>query len=404
MDRRSDPQTSALVVLALLGALAALALMKAILVPLAFALLLACLLSPATHILRRVFRVGSTGAAVLLFVLLTFVGLYVASLTAESLVQAANTLPSDAERVAGQASKRVTDLIRSQPAWGKVLPDPKTIDILGDRNKELLVGALRARLGELSGWVGQGLVVLILVLFLLVESEMLMPKLVRFVAASPGDARAAERSLNTLIRQLRAYLVARTLINFGMGLVVAVALRLLHVEFPVALGAIAGLLNFIPYVGQVIGGALPVLVCCTLAVFQMQWAEALTQMRIVLDNLSFSSDITPPVQEGVRMSEIITRYPGVVHVGEVLLSLTAPVLTLAMAGITGLMRKEPFPAALLRILQRGALVLLTLLTVTYAVALVATARVETQANADLNDRAHNAVAALRQQSETRRKP
>lgn len=261
MDRRSDPQTSALVVLALLGALAALALMKAILVPLAFALLLACLLSPATHILRRVFRVGSTGAAVLLFVLLTFVGLYVASLTAESLVQAANTLPSDAERVAGQASKRVTDLIRSQPAWGKVLPDPKTIDILGDRNKELLVGALRARLGELSGWVGQGLVVLILVLFLLVESEMLMPKLVRFVAASPGDARAAERSLNTLIRQLRAYLVARTLINFGMGLVVAVALRLLHVEFPVALGAIAGLLNFIPYVGQVIGGALPVLVC-----------------------------------------------------------------------------------------------------------------------------------------------
>ena len=94
MDRRSDPQTSALVVLALLGALAALALMKAILVPLAFALLLACLLSPATHILRRVFRVGSTGAAVLLFVLLTFVGLYVASLTAESLVQAANTLPS----------------------------------------------------------------------------------------------------------------------------------------------------------------------------------------------------------------------------------------------------------------------------------------------------------------------
>ena len=261
MDRRSDPQTSALVVLALLGALAALALMKAILVPLAFALLLACLLSPATHILRRVFRVGSTGAAVLLFVLLTFVGLYVASLTAESLVQAANTLPSDAERVAGQASKHVTDLIRSQPAWGKVLPDPKTIDILGDRNKELLVGALRARLGELSGWVGQGLVVLILVLFLLVESEMLMPKLVRFVAASPGDARAAERSLNTLIRQLRAYLVARTLINFGMGLVVAVALRLLHVEFPVALGAIAGLLNFIPYVGQVIGGALPVLVC-----------------------------------------------------------------------------------------------------------------------------------------------
>ena len=150
--------------------------------------------------------------------------------------------------------------------------------------------------------------------------------------------------------------------------------------------------------------ALAVLVCCTLAAFQMQWAEALTQMRMVLDNLSFSSDNAPPVQAGVRMSEIVTRYPGVVHVGEVVLSLAAPVLTLAVAGITGLVRKEPFSAALLRTLQRGALILLTLLTVAYAVALVATARVEAQANADLDSRVHNAAMVLRQRSERRRNP
>jgi len=98
------------------------------------------------------------------------------------------------------------------------------------------------------------------VLFLLAESEMLTPKVIRFFAPTPGDAVAAARTLSSLTRQVRAYLVARTLINLGLGLVIALALWLLHVQFAFALGMFAGLTNFIPYVGQVLGGGLPTLI------------------------------------------------------------------------------------------------------------------------------------------------
>src|SRR5215210_2735221 len=260
VDRTSMAANTSLTVLAVLGVMAALYLLKTILIPVALAFLLACLLSPATNLLRRLLPLGPTGAAVVLFLLLTVVGLYVASLTAESLVRAANTLPRDVERLSQKLSHRLTDTIRDQPYLAGLLPEPGTINLVGDANRRMLLEHLSRRLIDLTGWVVQGLIVLILVVFLLAESEMLTPKLVRFFAPAPGDARAAERTLQAMTRQIRAYLLARTLINTGLGGVLAVALWLMGVNFPVALGIIAAVMNFIPYVGQVIGGGLPVLV------------------------------------------------------------------------------------------------------------------------------------------------
>lgn len=262
MDRSwsSKSSSNALVVLAILALIAALYLLKPILVPITLALLLASLLSPLTTLLRRVLRVGPTGAAVLLFLLTVLLGLYVASLTAESLVQAAHTLPGDIERLSGQISSRITDMIRDQPYLRLFLPEPGTIDLLGDANRTLLIDHLSYGLADLSIRMAQGLIVLILVLFLLAESEMLTTKLIRFFAPKPGDAATAARTLSSLTRQVRAYLVARTLINLGLGVVIALALWALHVKFAFALGLFAALTNFVPYVGQVLGGGLPTLI------------------------------------------------------------------------------------------------------------------------------------------------
>ena len=239
MERSSKAATSSLVVLAVLGVMAALYLMKVILVPVALALLLACLLSPATHALRRVLPLGSTGAAVVLFLLLALVGLYLASLTAESLVQAANTLPSDVDAVASRVSQHVTTLVRDRPYLQGVLPDPRTISEFGFSNARL-ISNLRIYLADLTGWMAQWFIILILVLFLLAESEMLSPKVVRFFAPAPGEAKAAEQTLSVLTRQIRAYLIARTLINLGMGLVVAVALAAARRAVRAGPGAVRG--------------------------------------------------------------------------------------------------------------------------------------------------------------------
>lgn len=265
-ERSTRYRTASLVTLAVLGTVASLYLMKAILIPIALALVLACLLSPATNFLRRTLRLSPTGAAVVLFSLTLMLGLYLTSLTAESLVQATTSLPQDIARVSGQASRNIRELLRDKPSLAFILPEPGTIDKLGDRNSELLYQTLTFGLADLSGWVAQGFIVLVLVLFLLAESEMLTPKVIRFFARTPGDAVSSERTLKDLTRQIRAFLLARTLINLGLGLVFAAFLWQFKVRFPFALGLVAGMTNFVPYVGQVLGGGLACLV--TLAQFE----------------------------------------------------------------------------------------------------------------------------------------
>ena len=106
-----------------------------------------------------------------LFLLMVIGGLYLASLTAEGLVRATYTLPGDIERLAGQVSRRIAELVRDQPYLRAVLPEPGTIDRLGDTNRALLIDKLSYGLTDFTAWVIQGFIVLVLAIFLLIESR-----------------------------------------------------------------------------------------------------------------------------------------------------------------------------------------------------------------------------------------
>ncbi|WP_165070917.1 AI-2E family transporter [Paludisphaera rhizosphaerae] len=256
MDRAAKYAASSQVVLAVLGVIAALYLLKPIVAPIVFALVLASIFSPMTSFFRRRLSYGPVGVlAVVLLLILG--GLYLASLTAEGLVHAANTLPGDIERLAGRISGRITDLIRDQPSLRAVLPEPGTIDRLGDTNRALMIEKLSLGLTDFTAWVVQGFIVLVLMIFLLVESEMLTTKVLRFFARTPESSRHARAILDQVTRKVRAYLVARTLINLGVGLVIAAGLWFLGVNFALPLGLFAAVTNYIPYIGQLAGGALP---------------------------------------------------------------------------------------------------------------------------------------------------
>ncbi len=295
MERSPNHATTSLVVLAVLGVIAAIYLLKAILVPIALAVLLACLLSPLTYMIRRLLPVGPTGAAVVLFVVAVVFGLYVASVTAESFVQGLNTLPTDIDRFAGSVSGRITDAVRDKPYLRSFLPEPRTIDQLGDTNRDLLIDKLSGGLVDLTTWVVQGLIVLVLLLFLLAESEMLTPKVIRFFATTPGDAATAARTLTDLTRQIRVYLAARTVINLGVGLTFALVLSVMRVKFPFALGLFAAVTNFVPYVGQILGGALPTLI--TLGQYE-SIGDALIVASLYLAILGIEGYVVTPVVMG----------------------------------------------------------------------------------------------------------
>ncbi len=256
MDRWPDDASRALVVLAVLAVIAALSLLKTILIPVAVALVLTCILSPLARFVRRHLRYGPLGFLAV-FLLLVLGGLYLASLTAESLVRATYTLPSEIERIAGQVSGRITELVRDKPYLRAFLPEPGTIDRLGDTNRALLIDQLSYGLTDFTTWVIQGFIVLVLTIFLLIESEMLTVKVVRFFAKTPSEVRSADEVLAQITQKIRAYLVARTLLNAGLGVVLALGLWALDVHFAFILGIVAAVTNFVPYIGQMAGGACP---------------------------------------------------------------------------------------------------------------------------------------------------
>ncbi len=291
MDRSGSYRTASLVILAVLSSIAAIYFLKPILVPITVALLISCMLSPATAFLRRVLPLGQTGASVVGFLLTVLFGLYVVSLTAETLIQATSSLPSEIESLAQQLSGRMSQAIKNNPKLGLVLPDPDTINRLGDRNRELLNEQLRYGLAELTGGLAQGFVILVLVLFLLSESDMLTPKVIRFFARSPRDAVASQQAIRDLTKQIRAYLIARTLINLALGMVLALCLWKMRVRYPFVLGLFAAVANFVPYVGQMLGGALPALV--TLAQYESV-GDALIVASIYLGIITVESYIVTP--------------------------------------------------------------------------------------------------------------
>jgi predicted PurR-regulated permease PerM len=212
--------------------------------------------SPLAAFFRRWLPFGPIGG-LCVFLLFLLGGLYIASLAAESLFRVAHTLPSDIERIAGQVSARINDLIRDQPYLRGVLPEPGTIDRLGDTNSALLIEKLSSGLSDFTIWVLQGFIILVLVIFLLVEGPMLMSKVVRFFAKTSGEVEMTSAMLTQVTRKIRAFLVARTLINLCLGLVVALGLWCLNVHFALFLGLFAALTNFVPYMGQLLGGAVP---------------------------------------------------------------------------------------------------------------------------------------------------
>ncbi len=260
MDRRRLNDASwAQVVLAVLAIIAALYFLKMILIPVAVAVVLTCMLAPSARFVRQHLRYGPLGALVL-FLILVVGGIYLAGLTAESLVRATYTLPLEIERLAGQVSGRITELIRERPYLRAVLPEPGTIDRLGDTNRALLIDKLSYGMTDFTAWVVQGFIILVLVIFLLIESEMLTVKVVRFFAKTPSEVLGANEVLTEITHKIRAYLVARTLLNAGLGVVLALGLWGLNVRFAFILGMVAALTNFVPYIGQMIGGALPTVV------------------------------------------------------------------------------------------------------------------------------------------------
>lgn len=140
--------------------------------------------------------------------------------------------------------------IETEPTW------PQLRQLLFQRvGVTRLLGSTAALM---LGLVGTLTVVMLYAIFLLIEKRAFDSKIDRLYA-HPGDAKRLRVVIHDITTRVGNYLALKTLMSVGLGLVTWAAMAWKGLGFAGLSGLVAGLLNYIPYVGSVLGVAIPAL-------------------------------------------------------------------------------------------------------------------------------------------------
>lgn len=251
----------ALTVLMLLAVLYSLHIAKPVILPIVLALLLSLLLSPFVRLLQRKLRIPlAIGSGLVLVGLLGILGI-TGSMLVEPAAGWIQTIPArlpelrdrltvlknplDKFRKATQQVEEITDLNKAD--------NEKTVKIKETTTMSLLMTQTPAFLANLA-------VMFILLFFMLASGDVFLRKLVRMIP-SFEDKRRAVVIARDIEERISRYLRAVTVINLLLGFAVGLAAYFVGLENYVLFGGIAFLLNFIPYLGAIVGILTSLLVC-----------------------------------------------------------------------------------------------------------------------------------------------
>lgn len=254
--------------LGLLGVSVALYFGSSIFIPLTMSGLLAALLYPLACWLHAKIKIPWFFACFSSIMILILMAGVVFTIAAVSIPQFINRLPTEEGGPNGWERKyedmalnlheflpkgfnNVMPLKASESNIYKSIKELFTPKNVGDTIKELVAVGLR-QLTEL-------LLILFIVLFLLMEAEILAKK-VRAIFGTQGDTQTrVTKALAAIAESIRMYLYWRTLVNFGLAIVLAIFYRSLGLEQYALWGVITFVFTYVPYIGTVAAGVLPVL-------------------------------------------------------------------------------------------------------------------------------------------------
>src|SRR5262249_21368925 len=111
----------------------------------------------------------------------------------------------------------------------------------------------------LANWLFEMVLITFVLLFLLMEGRMLTQRVVEIFGPSAEAQQRAVGALGQIARSVRAYLIWRTLVNIGLGLVLGFVYQAAGLKQAWTWALLAAVLCYVPYIGTVIAGAPPVL-------------------------------------------------------------------------------------------------------------------------------------------------
>lgn len=287
--------TTAMLVLAGLACIVAIKVAAPILLPLLTAALVALLLNPLVRGLSRGLLPRWLAALGVMLVLGGLVGL-AGWLSYEPARELADRSP----QLAWQFKHRFEGMLQPLSPAERVEQALSTIETMGKSEREstrtiaVMHGpiGLSERYGGLLGGLAIGISGVMLVYLLLVFGELLFRRIVT-LAPTLADKRNTVSVVREIQSDVSRYVGTVTLINLGLGVATALGMHLAGLQNALFWGVMAALLNYIPYLGPMLGAVL------LLAVGVLQFDTALQALLpaslYLLLNLLESQLVTPLV-------------------------------------------------------------------------------------------------------------
>jgi predicted PurR-regulated permease PerM len=162
----------------------------------------------------------------------------------------------------------------TEPTW-----DTLRRELMAQVNLQRLAGGLLASLGSI---LVTFVVVLLYATFLLVERRSFEAKLAQ-MSDDPRRVARIRDVIATINRRIGSYLALKTLLSLLLGVVSYAVMALYGLEFAALWAVLTAFLNFVPYVGSVLGVLLPGL----MAVVQFQELGPIVTLLLALTAVQF---------------------------------------------------------------------------------------------------------------------
>ncbi len=251
--RPAELRSLAITGLFVLGVFYTLHFARDLVLPIVLAMFLSLLLQPVVRLLHRIRVPGPVAPALVLLLLVAGVGTAGYQLSGPAADWVARA-PQDLKKL----DTRIRRLLRSVESVTRTAEKVNEITDVTSSDTPQVEIKQPSFTGTVFGgaWhiLASGLIVLVLAYFFLSSGGTVLRKLPRVL---PREH--AERVLVIVQEaesQISRYLVAVTVINVVMGLMTAGIMAALGMPTPLLLGAVAAVLNFVPYFGPIVNAAL----------------------------------------------------------------------------------------------------------------------------------------------------
>ncbi|MEX2491593.1 MAG: AI-2E family transporter [Nitrospirales bacterium] len=226
---------------------------KAIFLPICLALILSLLLAPLVRGLRNFFIPAPAAAAAILLIFVSGVLFGVVQLATP-----ASLWLERGPQALRQVEQKFRSVKQSVVDVGKATQALEQAASLPDEGRPTPRVAVKTESlgGTLIDWTMEfivGLVsTLILLYFFMASGDLLLEKLVK-VLPRFSDKRRAVEIVRGIEKNISTYLLTVTGVNLCLGILIGSTMYVLGMPNPQLWGVMAGILNFIPYVGSIIG-------------------------------------------------------------------------------------------------------------------------------------------------------